>query len=128
MLRDYPVHSTLPASDLARARRFYEEVLAFVPERVSPAGVTYRAKGSLFLLFPSASAGTNKATACGFQVPDLPAAVAELKGRGVKFEEYDFGQFKTVDGIVRTPVGSSAWFLDTEGNTIGLVQLDDPIS
>jgi len=128
MLRDYPVHSTLPVSDLERARRFYEATLGFEPERVSPAGVMYRAGGVLFLLFPSTNAGTNKATACGFQVPDLPAAVAELRGRGVRFEEYDFGDFKTVDGIVRTPVGSSAWFIDTEGNTIGLVQLDDPIS
>lgn len=128
MLSDFSVHPTIPASDLARARRFYEAVLGFKPDRVSPAGVVYRAKGSWLLLFPSASAGTNQATACGFQVSDLPAAVAELRGRGVRFEEYDLPNFKTVDSIVKTPVGSSAWFKDTEGNVIGLVQLDQPVA
>jgi catechol 2,3-dioxygenase-like lactoylglutathione lyase family enzyme len=128
MLRDFPVHTTIPASDLARARRFYEETLGFEADRVTPAGVVYRALDSWFLLFPSSGAGTNKATACGFQVKDLQATVAELKGRGVRFEEYDMPNFKTVDGIVHTPVGSSAWFKDTEGNIIGLVQLDQPIA
>lgn len=128
MLRDFPAHTTIPASDLARARRFYEETLGFEADRVTPAGVVYRAKDSWLLLYPSSSAGTNKATACGFQVPDLPAMVAELKGRGIRFEEYEFPDFKTVNGIVRTPVGSSAWFKDSEGNIIGLVQLDQPMA
>lgn len=128
MLSDFPVHTTIPASDLARARRFYEDTLGFQPDRVTPGGVVYRCAGTWFLLFPSSGAGTNKATACGFQVPDLPAMVAELKGRGIRFEEYDFPDFKTVNGIVRTPVGSSAWFKDSEGNVIGLVQLDEPMA
>ncbi|MGZ6265873.1 MAG: VOC family protein, partial [Candidatus Limnocylindrales bacterium] len=33
LLRDLPVHTTLPVSDLARARRFYEETLGFVADR-----------------------------------------------------------------------------------------------
>lgn len=128
MLRDFPVHATIPASDLVRARRFYEETLGFLADRVTPAGAVYHSGGTWFLLFPSSSAGTNQATACGFQVKDLPATVAELKGRGVRFEDYDMPGFKTVGGIARTPVGSSAWFKDTEGNVIGVVQLDEPIT
>ena len=127
MLSDLPVHTTVPASDLARARTFYEDVLGFKPERVTEAGVIYRAKGTWFLLFQSSGAGTNQATACGFQTPDLAASVGELKARGVRFEEYDFPNFKTVDGIVDTPVGRSAWFKDSEGNIIGLAQLDEPM-
>jgi predicted enzyme related to lactoylglutathione lyase len=124
VLSNFPTYPTLPASDLARARRFYEETLGFTVDEVTAAGVTYRSKDSTLFLYPSTFAGTNKATACGLRVPDLPTTVAELKSRGVRFEEYDLPDFKMVDGIARTPVGQSAWFKDTEGNIIGLVQLD----
>ncbi|MGD0408706.1 MAG: VOC family protein [Candidatus Limnocylindrales bacterium] len=124
MLRDFQTYPTLPASDLARARRFYEETLGFTVDSVTPAGVMYRAKGSMLFVYPSSFAGTNKATAAGFRVDDLPATVAELKARGVRLEDYDQPDFKTVGGIFRSPEGLLAWFKDSEGNIIGLAQLD----
>jgi hypothetical protein len=46
-----------------------------------------------------------------------------LKAAGVVFEEYDFPSLKTVDGVAETPGNTrSAWFKDSEGNTLGLVQ------
>jgi catechol 2,3-dioxygenase-like lactoylglutathione lyase family enzyme len=114
----YPV---LPAVDLARARRFYEEKLGFKPGEVTPAGVTYHVNNSSIFLYPSTFAGTNKATAASFNVTNLVALVAELRGKGVVFEEYDMGDFKTVNGILKTPEGLAAWFKDTEGNIIGLI-------
>ena len=122
MLSDFVVNATLAAADLTRARRFYEETLGFVPEQPTPGGVMYHSKDSSFFLYPSEFAGTNKATAVGFQVPDLAATVAELKARGIKFDEYDMPDFKTVGGIATTPGGLAAWFKDTEGNIIGLIQ------
>ena len=124
MLSDYAAYATLPAIDLARARQFYEKILGLEIDQETPAGVMYRAKDSRLFVFPSSFAGTNQATAAGFRVPDLTATVKELKGRGVRFEDYDLPNFKTVDGIFRSPMGQSAWFKDTEGNIIGLVQLD----
>lgn len=128
MLRDFPSYPTLPAIDLARARRFYEETLGFAADMVTPAGVMYRAKDSMLFVYPSPFAGTNQATAAGFRVDDLPAVVAELKARGIRFEEYDMPDNKMVDGILRNPMGQSAWFKDSEGNIIGLIQLDQPIA
>jgi len=122
MLCDHHAYPTLPARDIERARRFYEGALGFEPEMVTTAGVLYNARGSRVLLYPSTFAGTNQATACGFEVDDLPAMVAELKGRGVKFEEYEVPGYKTVDGIVSGPEGDAAWFKDTEGNIVGLFQ------
>ena len=122
MLSDFPSYATLPASDLERARRFYEGTLGLTVDEVTAAGVMYKAKGSSLFVYPSTFAGTNQATAVGFRVTDLRATVAELKGRGVKFEEYSHPTFGTVDGIARTPAGYAAWFKDTEGNIIGLFQ------
>jgi catechol 2,3-dioxygenase-like lactoylglutathione lyase family enzyme len=123
MLTDFAIYPTLPAVDLDRARRFYEEKLGFKPGEVTPAGVTYRIQGSTVFLYPSTFAGSNKATAAGFNVTNLLALVAELRGKGVVFEEYDMGGgYKTENGIMKTPDGVAAWFKDTEGNVIGLFQ------
>jgi predicted enzyme related to lactoylglutathione lyase len=48
--------------------------------------------------------------------------VAELRARGVVFEEYRSGQLQTVDGIATTRGGRAAWFKDSEGNILGLAQ------
>jgi len=62
-------------------------------------------------------------TQVNFQVADVAAEVVELKGRGVVFEEYDTPGFKTVDGIADLPNGArTAYFKDSEGNLIALVQ------
>ena len=122
MLSDFSVNPTLPAADMVRARQFYEKTLGFDAEEVSDGGVMYRSGGSTLFVYPSSFAGTNKATAAGFEIADLPATIAELKGRGVRFEEYDMPGFKTVDGVMQTPDGHVAWFKDTEGNIIGLFQ------
>jgi hypothetical protein len=56
-------------------------------------------------------------------VDDLDAEVAALRGRGVTFEEYDGPELTTVAGIARTPAGKGAWFKDSEGNLLTLIQL-----
>ena len=59
-----------------------------------------------------------------WNVDDLTAEVAQLKGRGVTFEDYDFfGEIKTEDGVMRDPAGGlTAWFRDPDGNTAALIQ------
>ena len=120
MLCENHVYPTLPASDLERARRFYEGVLGFEPTLVTPAGILYDARGSRLFVYPTPFAGTNQATACGFEIDDLPAMVKELKGRGVRFEEYDMPQVRTDGGIAHSDQGDAAWFRDSEGNILGL--------
>jgi hypothetical protein len=56
------------------------------------------------------------------QVDDIEREVAELKKRGVEFEEYDLPDMKTKDGIATAGGAKAAWFKDTEGNTLALVQ------
>ena len=125
MLADSDVSATIPATDLARAKDFYREKLGLEPSReVEFGGGYFYATGNTeFLLYPSTFAGTNQATAASFRVDDVDAVVAELKGRGLVFEEYDFGEIKTVDSIMTTPDGSrGAWFKDSEGNILSVFQ------
>ncbi len=114
--------ATLPASDIDRAKKFYEDTLGFaVSDWEGDGSVKVKVGESWFGVYPSQFAGTNQATAVGIGVEDVEAAVAALRDKGVVFEEYDFGEFKTVDGIITMPDGTKgAWFKDTEGNIIGL--------
>ena len=66
-----------------------------------------------------------------WEVDELDVVMAELRRRGVVFEEYDFPGLKTVNGIAEVSgnYASSggkgergAWFRDSEGNLLGLGQ------
>ena len=68
------------------------------------------------------NAGTSKASQAFWQVDDVEREVVELKARGVKFEEYDMPGLKTRNGIASGGGAKSAWFKDTEGNIMVLIQ------
>lgn len=122
MLSDHETYATLPTSDLGRARSFYEETLGFSPERQTPIGVHYRAAGGTLFsvtLSPGAPSGTH--TQLGFAVRGIDQEVAELRQRGIVFEQYETP--RTEADIASTPAGRAAWFKDLDGNLIGLIEL-----
>ena len=125
MLKINRVGAAIPAQDIKRARQFYEQKLGLKPEDEQQDGsVMYMIGETGFLLFPSMGKASGDHTQMALDVEDVESAARELKGKGVKLEEYDFPTFKSKDGIVDLPDGSKgAWFKDTEGNLIGLGSL-----
>lgn len=116
---------TIPATDLDRARRFYEEKLGLTPERVLDVGVIYRfGKGTGFFLYPSGKAGAGHTLGSWF-VDDIESAVQELGTLGIEFEEYDYPDVKTVDGVADLGAELAAWFKDSEGNILAVSHLKD---
>jgi len=86
-------------------------------------GVIYECgKGSWVFMYPSAGAGTSKASQAFWQVDDVAAVVAELQARGVVFEEYDMPGIKTVNSVATGGGAKTAWFKDTEGNILAVSQ------
>lgn len=123
MLSGSQIIAYVPVSDLPRARKFYEGTLGFKPLDTNEAGVMYEAgKGSKFFAYKSGGAGTNKASTAFWDVPNIEAEVADLKKRGVVFEEYDTPGYATVNGIATGGGAKSAWFKDTEGNILAISQ------
>lgn len=123
MLSERRCHATLPVADLDKGRAFYEGVLGFKPFEVNTGAVLYDAgEGSKFAVTKSSGKAAGTHTQIGFTVTDIEAEVADLKRRGVVFEEYDYPTLKTEGSIAKTVAGKAAWFLDPEGNMIGLVQ------
>jgi catechol 2,3-dioxygenase-like lactoylglutathione lyase family enzyme len=120
------VHATIPAADLGRARKWYSDKLGFEPIRELPGGLMYdAAEGTRFIIYPTPNAGQSPNTLMGFSTSDIEAEVRDLKAHGVAFEEYDYPTLKTVDSIATSGPVRSAWFRDSEGNIIGVVQLPE---
>jgi catechol 2,3-dioxygenase-like lactoylglutathione lyase family enzyme len=124
MIKELKAHTTLPVLDMERARRWYEEKLGLTPSTESPGGSFYElAGGTRFALYPTQNESRGGHTQMGLASEDITADVAQLKGRGVVFEEYDFPGLKTEGSIATTGDVRAAWFKDSEGNMIGIVQL-----
>jgi predicted enzyme related to lactoylglutathione lyase len=123
MLQNFPMYAYIPAKDVSRARKFYEGTLDFKPAQEVAGGVSYEfAGGTACFLYPTPNAGTSKASQAFWQVQDIEGLVAELRKRGVKFEEYDSPGMKTENGISTGGGAKAAWFKDSEGNIMALIQ------
>ncbi len=123
MLQSSPMFAYLPAKDLARARTFYEGKLGFTVKAETGGGVVYgSANGTACFLYPTPNAGTNKASQAFWEVADIEKEVAELEAKGVVFELYDTPWGKMTKPIAEGGGAKSAWFVDTEGNTLAIIQ------
>ena len=129
----FTIYPELSATDIDRAARFYREKLGLEPvlcgNEPIPPGTTefdselfYDTGTAQFGVSESWAAGRNEATAARLVVEDFDAAFAELRGNGVVFEDYDYGDdFRTVDGVLVSPDGEkTAWFKDSEGNILAI--------
>jgi predicted enzyme related to lactoylglutathione lyase len=122
MLRAAPIRAYIPVSDLSRARNFYEKTLGLAPKEEYAGGVIYECGGAEVFMYPTKYAGTSKASQAFWQVRDVEAEVAELKARGVVFEEYDMPGIKMKSSIATGGGAKTAWFKDTEGNILAVSQ------
>ncbi len=124
MLRDSPLFAYFPARDLDRARRFYEQTLGFVPTSVNEGGVTYQfGDGTAAFLYLTDNAGTSKASQAFWSVADVDREMVELKKRGVVFERYDdLPGERSAEGAVSAGGAKAAWFKDSEGNILAIIQ------
>lgn len=123
MLEPLRAMPTIAVSDIERAKQFYSETLGLkaVDERAD--GVRYDGGGgTLLLVYPSQFAGTAQSTCMGLSVADVEKAVAELRDRGVVFEEYDMPGLKTANGIAELGGVKGAWFKDPDGNIVSVNQ------
>ena len=129
------VSPRLPAQDLERARRFYAEKLGLEPAETRPGGLRYQCRSGSFSIFQSAGRPSGEHTQLAWQVDDLDAVVAELRRRGVVFEDVNVQELRTVNGIAEVTgnypsAGSggerAAWFRDSEGNLLGIGQVIPP--
>jgi predicted enzyme related to lactoylglutathione lyase len=120
MLTTAPICAYIPASNISRARKFYEAKVGLKPKEEYAGGVIYECGGSEVFMYPTHNAGTSKASQAFWRVNDVEAEVAELKSRGVKFEDYDMPGITMKNSIATGGGAKTAWFKDTEGNILAV--------
>ena len=124
MLQDAPMYAYIPARDLARAREFYETRVGLKPTQEINGGVAYEfAGGTACFLYPTPNAGTSRASQAFWSVQDVDREIRELQARGVVFERYDdIPGERSAAGAITAGGAKAAWFKDSEGNIMALVQ------
>jgi len=74
-------------------------------------------------VYPSAYAGTNKATGISFQLSAdaFDSEVAALRAAGIQFQTFDLpGDATWDDGVLTDGTMSAAWFADPDGNVLNV--------
>ena len=123
MLEDKTAMATIAVKDMEVAKKFYEGTLGLKKMKDDPSGIYYKSGSAGVFVYPSQFAATNKATYAAWGVgDDLDKIVADLKSKGVSFEQYDSIPGVKREGDVHV-MGSlrAVWFKDPDGNILNLV-------
>jgi predicted enzyme related to lactoylglutathione lyase len=122
MLGSSAVIAFAGATDLGRARVFYEQVLGLPMTERSDFACVFDANGTMLRVTAVPQVSRAGYTVLGWQVADIAAAVRDLSAKGVVFLRYD-GMDQDDSGVWTTPGGDQvAWFADPDGNILSLTQ------
>jgi catechol 2,3-dioxygenase-like lactoylglutathione lyase family enzyme len=111
---------SIPTRDLARARRFYEDLLGLPVDRETPNGVEYTCGQVTLGVWEPEKMGLPFApnpNDIALRVPDVAAAREDLESQGVEFARETFD----------TGVCHMAFFHDADGNALMLHRRYAPV-
>jgi catechol 2,3-dioxygenase-like lactoylglutathione lyase family enzyme len=123
MLASSRIIGFVPTRDSQKAREFYERKLGFQFVSDDPFALVVRAGDTKIRVSKVPKDFAPVAfTILGWEVLDIAAVVAWLKGRGVTCEKYPFVQDQEL-GIWTAPGGDKVvWFKDPDGNVLSVAQ------
>ena len=124
MLSDHPVFPILLSTDLEASRAFYRDTLGLEILREDVGDrIVFRCGDGTQLAVTHSTVGTSDTqTQLAWKVPDIAAAIADLRSRGVRIEEYTAPDPVTVDGVADMGHSWAAWFIDPSGNALAVVE------
>jgi catechol 2,3-dioxygenase-like lactoylglutathione lyase family enzyme len=125
-MRSKMVVATIPVTDLDRSKKFYGGTLGLRLLHENPFSARFDAGGGTQLSIFRRGPTKVEHTVAHFEVDDIEGAVAELRGKGVVFEEYAEGPTKTTNSVAQLGPNRGAWFRDPDGNFLGLMQEGRP--
>jgi predicted enzyme related to lactoylglutathione lyase len=123
ILGELPVWPILLSTDMAASKAFYGETLGLELASERPGERLIFKCGDGRLIISSSTVGTKDTqTQVVWRVPDIRAAVADLRARGVKVEDYVAPDPVTEDGIADMGHQWAAWFVDPSNNVLSVIQ------
>lgn len=123
MLSNYPIFPILLSTDMAASRVFYHDTLGLHILKEDEERIVLQCGGGTQLVISKSTIGTSDTqTQMAWRVPDVRAAVADLRARGVRIEDYVAPAPVTHDGIADMGHSWAAWFIDPSRNVLSVVQ------
>ncbi len=123
MLSEQPVFPILLSTDRDASRIFYHDTLGLEIIREDDDRIVFRCGGGTQLVVTDSTVGTiDTQTQMAWRVPDIRAALSDLRARGVRIEEYEAPDPVTVDGVADMGHSWAAWFIDPSRNVLAVVQ------
>lgn len=125
MLGEHVVFPILLSRDLDASRRFYHDILGLEIAREDAGDrIVFRSGSGSQVVVTLSTVGTRDTqTQLGWRVPDIHAALADLRARGVRIEQYEAPDPVTdADGIADMGHSWAAWFIDPSDNVLAVVQ------
>jgi catechol 2,3-dioxygenase-like lactoylglutathione lyase family enzyme len=124
VLAEFPVFPILLSLDLDASRTFYRDVLGLdIAREDEDDRIVFRCGGGTQIAVTKSTTGTSDTqTQLAWRVPDIRAAVADLRARGVRIEEYEAPDPVTNDGVADMGHSWAAWFIDPSRNVLSVVQ------
>jgi catechol 2,3-dioxygenase-like lactoylglutathione lyase family enzyme len=127
MLKQASITAFLGATDLPRARAFFEGLLGLSVVSLDGFALVLRGANGLVRVTQVERAARAPYTVLGWDVPDIESSVAALSERGLVFTRYP-GMTQDELGIWTAPSGSRiAWFKDPDENVLSLAQHPEEI-
>jgi predicted enzyme related to lactoylglutathione lyase len=122
MLKDSKAFGSFSSNDIAKAKKFYGEILGLQLSESNGLVELKLAGGFEVMIYPKPNHVPATFTVLNFHVPDIESTVDQLTKKGVKFERYD-GQIETdAKGIHRGHGPLIAWFKDPAGNILSVLE------
>ena len=114
--------ATIPAENLERAKKFYQDQLGLKLVNSAEGIATFEAGSGTNVFIYERARTKAEHTAITFMVKDVKGVMKDLTAKGVKFEHYDMPNFKTDEmGIADMGDGNPiAWLTDPEGNILAI--------
>jgi predicted enzyme related to lactoylglutathione lyase len=123
MLKTTPAFSGFSVNDSPKAKAFYGDTLGLPVSEANGMLTLHLAGGAEVLAYPKPNHTPATFTILNFKVDNIESIVAQLKDRGVRFEQYDYPGLKTdPDSIMRAGGPWIAWFKDPAGNILSVLQ------
>lgn len=119
MFKDLTSSAIVATSDLERARHFYGETLGLEMQGDTTGVLSFQTGATTLIVYPSGTAGTNRANAVIWGAAgNFDTVIAELRGKGVRFEEYPELGMTITEGVHSTGDFKAIWFKDPDGNIL----------
>ena len=127
MLQKSKAFSGFSVPDIPAAKHFYGQTLGIEVTEANGMLTLNLGSGAKVLVYPKPNHAPASFTILNFPVDDVERTVRGLGERGVRFQVYRDGPYKTDEqGIFRGEGPTIAWFTDPAGNILSLLEAEGP--